>query len=150
MVYGALNRHHLTIVRSRGIHLNSVGESTSLVLSKWATDNSLRALSDLDNLQTLNLTFNKVTDAGLVHIQGLTNLKTLILPKQITDAGLVHLKGLTNLEQLDLVDTKVTDAGLVHLKGLTNLQELHLSDTQVTVAGLAAMQQTLPTCEIMN
>ena len=69
---------------------------------------------------------------------------------RITDAGLVHLKGLTNLQDLKLGGTKITDAGLVHLKGLTNLQELHLSDTQVTDAGLAAMQQTLPTCEISN
>jgi Leucine-rich repeat (LRR) protein len=60
----------------------------------------------------------------------------------------VHLKGLTNLKELDLTSTKVTDAGLVHLKGLTNLRHLVLEDTQVTDAGLAAMQQTLPTCEI--
>ncbi|MCH2119494.1 MAG: hypothetical protein MK161_17565, partial [Pirellulales bacterium] len=39
---GALNRHHLTIARSRGIHLKSVGESTRLTLSEWATNNSLR------------------------------------------------------------------------------------------------------------
>ena len=40
----------------------------------------------------------------------------------MTDAGLVHLKGLTQLQWLDLAETKVTDAGLVHLKGLTQLQ----------------------------
>ena len=68
----------------------------------------------------------KVTDGELVHLAGLTNLKSLSLPKQITDAGLVHLKGLTSLEELDL------------------------SGTQVTDAGLAAMQQTLPNCEISN
>ena len=31
----------------------------------------------------------------------------------LTDAGLVHLKGMTNLQTLDLQRTKVTDAGLV-------------------------------------
>ena len=67
---------------------------------------------------------------------------------KITDAGLVHLKGLTNLQNLDLIGTKVTDAGLVHLKDLTNLQLLRLEDTQVTDAGLAAMKQTLPNCQV--
>ena len=68
----------------------------------------------------------------------------------ITDAGLVHLKGLTKLQELHLNETKVTDAGLAHLKDLTNLQTLNLRFTQVTDAGLAAMQQTLPNCMISN
>ena len=38
---------------------------------------------------------------------------------QLTDAGLVHLKGLTKLEWLYLNNTQVANAGLVHLKGLT-------------------------------
>ena len=44
----------------------------------------------------------------------------------MTDAGLEHLKGLTQLQSLCLGNTKVTDAGLEHLKGLTQLQSLHL------------------------
>ena len=35
---------------------------------------------------------------------------------QVTDAGLVHLKGLTNLEKLYLNSTHVTDAGATELK----------------------------------
>ena len=38
----------------------------------------------------------------------------------ITDAGLVHLKGLTNLETLHLSDTPITDAGLLHLEAFAN------------------------------
>ena len=41
---------------------------------------------------------------------------------QVTDAGLEHLKGLTQLQGLSLSGTQVTDAGLEHLKGLTQLQ----------------------------
>ena len=37
--------------------------------------------------------------------------------ESITDAGLVHLQGLTQLQALCLADTKITDAGLVHLQG---------------------------------
>ena len=53
---------------------------------------------------------------------------------QVSDAGLVHLKGLTSLQRLGLGDTQVSDAGLVHLKGLTSLQRLNLARTQVSDA----------------
>ena len=67
---------------------------------------------------------------------------------EITDEGLMHLKGLTNLRGLDLWRTQITDAGLLHLKGLTKLQNLDLRDTKVTDAGVAELQQSLPKCAI--
>ena len=67
----------------------------------------------------------KVTDAGLVHLQGLSQLQDLGLDDtKVTDAGLVHLQGLSQLQVLELDNTKVTDAGLVHLQGLSQLQAL--------------------------
>jgi len=59
------------------------------------------------------------TDAGLVHLKGLTSLKELRLVGfvRISDAGLVHLKGMTNLQNLQLLETRITDAGLVHTAG---------------------------------
>ncbi|MEO2089674.1 MAG: leucine-rich repeat domain-containing protein, partial [Gemmataceae bacterium] len=59
----------------------------------------------------------------------------LDLPDRLLDAGLKHLKGLTSLESLNLVDTQITGAGLEHLKGLTSLESLNLFSTQVTDAG---------------
>ena len=35
---------------------------------------------------------------------------------KLTDTGLVHLKGLTNLQSLSLISTKVTDAGVKDLQ----------------------------------
>ena len=67
---------------------------------------------------------------------------------QVTDAGLVHLKGLTTLERLRLACTEVTDAGLVHLTGLTKLESLNLRDTQITGAGVADLKKALPKCSI--
>ncbi len=49
-----------------------------------------------------------------------------VLNIQITDAGLEHLDGLTNLKRLSLDGTRITDGGLEHFRGLTNLQELNL------------------------
>ena len=41
---------------------------------------------------------------------------------RVTDAGLKHLRGMSKLETLELYSPQITDAGLVHLKGLTGLQ----------------------------
>ena len=67
---------------------------------------------------------------------------------QITDAGLVHLRGLTNLRLLEVTFTRVTNAGLVHLPGLTSLRRLYLANAQTTEDGRARLRQALPDCEI--
>jgi len=67
---------------------------------------------------------------------------------QITDAGLAHLRGLTQVQILNLDGTQITDAGLVHLQGLTQLQLLILDNTLVTDAGVQRLQKALPTCQI--
>jgi serine/threonine protein kinase len=101
------------------------------------TDVGLKHLAGLTNLQSLDLWETYVTDAGLKELAGLTNLQSLDLSDtKVTDAGLKHLVGLKNLQKLNLSRTRVTDAGLKHLAGLTNLQSLNLDNTQVTDAGL--------------
>jgi squalene cyclase len=47
----------------------------------------------------------------------------------VTDAGLTHLAGLTDLEQLGLEGTRVTGAGLVTLKGLPKLKRVRHGGT---------------------
>ena len=85
----------------------------------------------------VDLTNTNVTDAGLAHFKGLTQLQSLILAgTQVTDAGLKHLKGLRQLQAVWLVLDKMTDAGLESLEGLTQLRTLYLNDTKVTNVGL--------------
>jgi hypothetical protein len=106
-----------------------------------ATDAGLMHLAGLTDLSSLGLNRTQVTDAGLVHLKGLAKLSTLVLNgTQVTDAGLVHLKGLTNLSYLRLDGTQVTDAGLVHLGRLTKLSDLWLNGTQVTDVGLVHLK----------
>ena len=69
---------------------------------------------------------------------------------KVTDAGLVHLEGLTQLQTLNLGATSITDAGLAHLEGLTQLHELDLSSTKVTDAGVAELKKALPEVAIVR
>ena len=68
----------------------------------------------------------------------------------MTDAGLEHLNELTNLRTLLLSVTQVTDGGLMRLKGLTKLQRLYLNDTQVTDAGVNDLKRALPNLTIFR
>ena len=96
---------------------------------------------------------SQLTDADLKNLQGRLeeqpDLEVLVLcGSQVTDAGLVHLQGLKRLRLLHLADTQVTDAGLVHLQGLTQLRSLDLARTQVTEDGVANLRDALPDCRI--
>jgi len=127
-----------------------LGEAHELerVVPKWDPDHRRRArppgkAHELERVgPTLYLSGTQITDAGLVHLEKLTNLNALYLNgTQITDAGLVHLEKLTNLNALDLNGTQITDAGLVHLEKLTNLNALALGRTQITDAGLVHLEK---------
>lgn len=101
------------------------------------TDADLVHLKGMTNLKVLGLSRTKVTGPGLEHLEGLNRLYWLVLSgTQISDAGLEQLKGLTKLRILWLNWTQITDDGLVHLQGLPRLAQLHLYGTQITDAGL--------------
>src|SRR5579884_3310939 len=92
---------------------------------------------DAHDLQGLNAAFTPLTDAQLVHIARLVDLRFLDLSNtSISDEGMRHLRGLTNLETLLLIETMIGDAGLAHLRGLESLRLLNLWMTNVSNAGL--------------
>ncbi|MEX2287792.1 MAG: PQQ-binding-like beta-propeller repeat protein [Planctomycetaceae bacterium] len=116
------------------------------------TDAGLAHIAGLTNLDFLRLDGVKATDDGLAHLKGLTKLKTLeLMGTEIKGAGLIHIKDLTGLEKLSLsFNSDLTDAALVHLKGLTNLKTLALDDTNVTPAGVDELKKALPNCQILT
>ncbi len=93
-----------------------------------------------------------MTDEGSVYLGHLSSLHAVTLPEGITDAGLIHLRGLTNLREVRLLYTHVLGPGLVHLTNLPNLErlgpsasieELDLDQTSITDASLPILKRFL-------
>ena len=101
------------------------------------TDADVRALRGLPKLRSLGLMGAPIGDEALEVMKTLPALRILnISGTKVTDAGLARLGDLTALEYLGLKGTAVTDAGLAHVATLAGLTSLNLADTKVTDAGL--------------
>jgi internalin A len=101
------------------------------------TEDALKPLAGLTELESLQLAWMRMPDAGLRHLSGLTKLTTLNLSEsRFGDVAMKEVGKLTTLRDLDLSVTPVTDDGLAHLGGLTKLTKLNLAYTKVTGRGL--------------
>lgn len=96
-------------------------------------DDDLAILSKLPHLRSLNLrgiTVFKGTlsNGGLRHISGLTQLRALNLSanRLLNSPSLFHIRNLNNLEWLNLTGTRIDNEGLIHLRGLPRLKRLFL------------------------
>jgi hypothetical protein len=113
------------------------------------TDAGMERIEKLVHLKSLGLQNVGITDIGLKNVKNLSQLQTLRLANtKISDAGLENLKELTNLQFLDLESTRITDAGLEQLHGLHALQEIRLGDTKVGGDGVKNLQKALPKLKI--
>jgi hypothetical protein len=134
------------------------------------TDDSLRAMRNLDGIQMLALWDTAVTDKGcrellrasalveasitsdtlsghvleiLAQLPALRSLQIHRGPK-IGDDGLRYLRGCVGLRELYLKETAVTDRGLIEIGKLPQVWSLMLHDTAISdegCAALAGMQQ---------
>jgi hypothetical protein len=75
-------------------------ELKQLALHGPLTDSDLESLAELANLEVLTIRSDGITDAGLVHLAGLSNVRVIELYCPVTDAGMVHLVPLKRLEHL--------------------------------------------------
>ncbi len=111
-----------------------------LDLRKGANDAELAQLPDLPHLEELSLSSAAgahITDAGLAHLAGLTNLRRLwVGNSRVTDRGLVPLRGMSRLEFVCLQGGLTTGEGLSHLAGATHLRHLKLLACGITDAGI--------------
>ncbi|WP_164102272.1 leucine-rich repeat domain-containing protein [Candidatus Laterigemmans baculatus] len=115
------------------------------------TDKSVEALSRLPRLSVLRLS-GQFSDDSLRHVGGMAQLRELTLGgverTGISNEGLVHLRGLTDLEELNLYNSRVTEEGLRHLSHMRNLRRLDLRKTDVEDASW--LFHRLPKCEIVT
>ncbi len=66
----------------------------------------------------------------------------------ITDAALVSIKGMKQLKVLNLSGNSISDAGLKQLTGMMSLETIRLADTKVTPDGIAKFNEALPGCKV--
>jgi hypothetical protein len=109
----------------------------------------LKSIAERSSLRRLEFQDFDIDDDALARFDGMNALTMVSLrdSRGVTDAGLKHLAGLTNLESLDLHGLPVTDDGLKHLEGLQNLRSLDMTNTRVTPEGRAALKAKLPKLE---
>src|SRR5262249_55191825 len=114
------------------------------------TDQDLKPLRDLPRLTHVDLRLSKsITDAGLVHLQGLEGITTLNLEgTRVTDAAMNSLKTLPNLLRLWLTDTDITGAGFAELEQMATLKDVTIDGTRVSAAAAAKLQKARPELRI--
>ncbi len=106
------------------------------------TGTGLQHLRGAKGLTELNLYTSGATDAGLAGLKDWVQLRSLLLPDRITDAGLLHLNKLTNLQSVNLSDLrKVTGPGFAGLKNATAIKSLDLSNHPVTDTGVDGLKE---------
>jgi internalin A len=106
----------------------------------------LRQVEELDFLPMGKDQAMGPSDAGMVHLWGLTRLKQLKLGvhtrngaigSKITGKGLAVIAGATGLQYLELEGVPLTDPDLAALRGLTDLVHLEINSPDITDLGLA-------------
>lgn len=102
------------------------------------TNETMDVVSQLPQLEHLDLTRTAVGDAGLAKLVGLKNLRYLQLFRcDVTDEGFRSLAQLPRIEQIRCGQTRISDQGLQYIKDLKTVTALDLSDcNQVTDAGV--------------
>jgi hypothetical protein len=83
-------------------------------------------------------------------IAQLTHMSRLNLSyTKVTDAGLTHLSNLGELSELQLDSAAITDVGVATLLRHSRLKLLNLYHTLVTASGFDSLRKALPSCQIV-
>lgn len=123
------------------LQLVRTGEADQIVLTTEINQDELRNLGELTSLRVLCLENGYVTDEGVAHLRGLSNLEQLKLWKSpLGDAGIEALAGLTNLRLFNVPDAQFTDQALNLLAQLPQLELLRIGSPNITDAGIDSLQ----------
>lgn len=129
--------------------LGQLKELTNIHLNRSPIgDDGLGHLSDLPNLQTLGLSYSKITDKGLAKFLQETEKHPDLQFVAVGAAGITDATFSSSLPQLDRVtllklqNSRVTDASIpVIVEKFPGLTTLFLGNTKVTYKGLQAALQ---------
>ena len=105
-------------------------------------DEGLAVFSGCTEIESLDLSWTGVTDAGVIHFKDCNNLTELKLGTMVTNKGLAHFQDCDRLERLTLICSthNITDAGLAFFKNCKELNFLYLHHANVGDAGLAQLK----------
>ncbi|HEY2880958.1 MAG TPA: hypothetical protein VGJ15_00960 [Pirellulales bacterium] len=121
-------------------HIKDLKNLEDLQLGKSRVgDGAMEVIGTFGKLKTLDLQHTRITDAGLARLKPLKLTWLALNGAAITSAGLTALADMTDLEWLLLEGTAIDDTGLAHLAGMKKLEHLSLSGTHVTDAGIAKL-----------
>jgi hypothetical protein len=115
------------------------------------SDAALDRVAELDrfpNLRSVMIEQCNVTDLALERLANWGTIEVLYLLHctKVTDAGVVHVARLQQLRHLHLTGIPISDAGIAHLHNTPNLRRVELSRTKVTEKGIDALCEALPDC----
>jgi hypothetical protein len=117
----------------------------------WITDQTLLHLGRLDRLTFLGIYNTGISDAGLMHLGKMTSLKRMALRDSgRSDSSMAIFRQFPALTELTLDDNALTDASIPLLGMLSNLKNLRLVRTQITADGISKLESLLPDCRIRH
>ncbi len=105
------------------------------------SDDDLRLIVPIIKLDTINLSDNPLSDAGVLHVAKIPQLRQLwISGPRISGEGLASLQDCRSLETLWLTDTRATEDDLPALANMKQLRRLNLSGMTFTKKGIEQLQ----------
>jgi hypothetical protein len=126
---------NLTNLLLEGNPISDLSPLTNLTNLEWLAlcgfiNFSLEPIENLTSLMFLEIRSRQLNDSNIASLAGLTNLQSLNLShNRISD--ITPLASLENLRFLDLRDNQISD--ISHLANLDNLSSLHLNNNPITV-----------------
>jgi len=132
--------------------LNRLLQTTRLKTLKFEnkaiSDSQLAVVGRIATLRELTVR-GRITNEGLKQLRGLSQLEVLDLSmSNITDDGLKELASMPKLTRLVVMEMRITGEGLETLASYPNLKSLNVTLTHITNDAIARIQKIRPDLQI--